>query len=244
MCGEKTGCRPGTRHVLGNGLERRGAESVWVALREKALDSLAGNRSADGLAGDEVVGGAQQRVARQCRREGQHRLGDHIQWLEAAQRTKDGVGVGVGESSCNEAQSCEPISVLSVRSRRCSMGLRRCCSSASSRSTSSRVCSGAPSASRALKRRVKSQGPDAAVYALNFGVQALDAAVVRTAPTDPAVLEKLLMELPEVVASVRELDAIPGSVEMEEVSEVAVSVVPPIDATLRFIDSVPKGTRH
>ncbi len=91
---------------------------------------------------------------------------------------------------------------------------------------------------------MKSQGPDAAVYALNLGLQALDAAVVKTAPTDPAVLEKLLMELPEVVASVRELDAIPGSAEMEEVSEVAVSVVPPIDATLRFIESAPKELRH
>lgn len=91
---------------------------------------------------------------------------------------------------------------------------------------------------------MKSQGSDAAVYALNFGLQALDAALVKAAPTDHAVLEKLLMELPEVVASVRELDAIPGSVDMEGVSEVAVSVVPPIHATLRFIESVPKGTRH
>lgn len=85
---------------------------------------------------------------------------------------------------------------------------------------------------------VRSSGRDAAVFPLNFAPTELDAAFVKAPPTDPKVLEKLLIELPGIVNSVRQLDAIPGCVEMGNVSEVAVSVVPPVQAAWTVVDAM------
>ena len=82
---------------------------------------------------------------------------------------------------------------------------------------------------------VKSSGRDAVTLPVNFEQSALDPALVREAPSDAKTLEALLMEMPVMLNSMRQLDAIPGCVELGNASEVAVSLVPPVQAAERLV---------
>jgi len=85
---------------------------------------------------------------------------------------------------------------------------------------------------------VRSSGRDAVVLPVDFKQSVLDPALVKAAPSDPEVLETLFMEMPGMLQSMRQLDAIPGCVELGNVSEVAVSVVPPVQAVGHFVDAM------
>lgn len=75
---------------------------------------------------------------------------------------------------------------------------------------------------------------DVAVWDIDFGTEALVPAFTREPPRDPQVLTSYLGEMAGVIESTMQLDAVPGHVETDAVDEVAVSLLPPVDAVGRI----------
>jgi hypothetical protein len=75
---------------------------------------------------------------------------------------------------------------------------------------------------------------DAAIWDVDFERNALTPAFTREPPRDPQVLTSYLGEMAGVIESTMQLDTVPGHLETDVVDEVAVSLLPPVDAVGRI----------
>lgn len=75
---------------------------------------------------------------------------------------------------------------------------------------------------------------DAFVWNIDFDRNALVPAFTKAPPHDPQVLSTFLGQMAGVIESTMQLDAVPGHIETDVVDEVAVSLLPPIDAVGRI----------